>query len=168
MDRSYIQFRIFFFSVYHLHTNWYICHSINWYTFFCLFLFFVLFFSFAFAVDGDFCCCCPTNCKFRHRKFDSIQLKPELLFKPAKPNWKMEAQKQTTSSCNNDIVTYTDNNGILLHLESLDKMMKIPVVDAAWHQSQDIYGKVKGKQSAIVHLLIWVFLVFDDIIHVQR
>lgn len=60
----------------------------------------------------------------------------------------METQKQTTSAnndkCNNDVVACNDNTGILLHLESWDKMMKIPVVDAAWHQSQGIYGKVKG------------------------
>lgn len=72
----------------------------------------------------------------------------------------MEAQKQTTSSgkCNNDIVAYTDNNGMLLHLESLDKMMKIPVFDAAWHQSQDIYGKVKG-----MHLICSPYIYSDPI-----
>lgn len=38
-----------------------------------------------------------------------------------------------------------DNAALLPHLESFEKMMKLPVVEAAWHQGQDVYGKVKGK-----------------------
>lgn len=37
-----------------------------------------------------------------------------------------------------------DQTALLPHLESLEKMMKLPVVEAAWQQSQDVYGKVKG------------------------
>jgi hypothetical protein len=35
---------------------------------------------------------------------------------------------------------------ILPHLESWEKMMKLPVVEAAWHQSEEIYTKVKGEE----------------------
>lgn len=38
-----------------------------------------------------------------------------------------------------------DNAALLPHLESFEKMMKLPVVEAAWHQGQDVYGKVKCK-----------------------
>lgn len=59
----------------------------------------------------------------------------------------MEAQNQTTSSQSNEnrstVVACNDNTGILPHLESFDKMLKLPVVEAAWNQSQDVYGKVK-------------------------
>lgn len=37
------------------------------------------------------------------------------------------------------------NAALLPQLESFERMMKLPVVEAAWHQSQDVYGKVKGK-----------------------
>lgn len=39
----------------------------------------------------------------------------------------------------------TSENGLLPHLETLERMMKLPVVEAAWIQSQDVYGKVKGE-----------------------
>lgn len=38
-----------------------------------------------------------------------------------------------------------DNLGLLPHLESLERMMQLPVVGAAWQQSQDVYEKVKSK-----------------------
>lgn len=39
----------------------------------------------------------------------------------------------------------SENNAALLpQLESFERMMKLPVVEAAWHQGQDVYGKVKG------------------------
>lgn len=38
-----------------------------------------------------------------------------------------------------------DSAALLPHLETFDKMLKLPVVEAAWHQSQDVYGRVKGK-----------------------
>lgn len=34
---------------------------------------------------------------------------------------------------------------LLPHLESLDRMLKLPVVDATWQQTQSVYGRVKGK-----------------------
>lgn len=38
-----------------------------------------------------------------------------------------------------------DGSGPLLpHLESLERMMKLPMVEAAWTQGQGVYGKVRG------------------------
>lgn len=54
---------------------------------------------------------------------------------------------QATSSIaqNHETITNNDNAALLPHLESFEKMLKLPVVEAAWHQSQDVYGRVKGK-----------------------
>lgn len=38
----------------------------------------------------------------------------------------------------------TPEDAFLPHLESIERLMKLPVVEATWHQSQDVYGKVKG------------------------
>ncbi|KAM8720990.1 hypothetical protein ACLKA7_006947 [Drosophila subpalustris] len=38
-----------------------------------------------------------------------------------------------------------DAKDLLPHLESLERIIKLPVVNAAWDKSQDVYGKVKGK-----------------------
>lgn len=40
----------------------------------------------------------------------------------------------------------TDTAALLPHLESFEKMLKLPFVEAAWNQSQDVYGRVKGKK----------------------
>lgn len=34
---------------------------------------------------------------------------------------------------------------LLPHLESLERMMQIPIVGKAWSQSQEVYDKVRGK-----------------------
>lgn len=46
-----------------------------------------------------------------------------------------------------------DAKDLLPHLESLERIIKLPVVNAAWDKSQDVYGKVKGKctSGARVH-----------------
>ncbi|KAL9881179.1 lipid storage droplet-2 isoform 3-T3 [Glossina fuscipes fuscipes] len=38
-----------------------------------------------------------------------------------------------------------DAQNLLPHLESLERIIKLPVVGAAWDKSQDVYGKVKGR-----------------------
>lgn len=38
-----------------------------------------------------------------------------------------------------------DTAALLPHLLSFEKMLKLPVVEAAWHQSQDVYERVKGR-----------------------
>lgn len=42
-------------------------------------------------------------------------------------------------------ITNSDCAALLPHLESFEKMLKLPVVEAAWQQSQGVYGRVKGK-----------------------
>ncbi|XP_026478151.1 lipid storage droplets surface-binding protein 2-like [Ctenocephalides felis] len=45
------------------------------------------------------------------------------------------------------------NPSLLPHLESLERMMKLPMVEAAWAQSQGVYDKVKGYNP----MLTWAF-----------
>lgn len=47
-----------------------------------------------------------------------------------------------------------DTAALLPHLESFEKMLKLPVVEAAWHQSQDVYGRVKGRFSKFWYILL--------------
>lgn len=47
-------------------------------------------------------------------------------------------------SSDNNQVTNGDTASLLPHLESLERMMALPVVGAAWTQGQGVYGKVKG------------------------
>lgn len=50
------------------------------------------------------------------------------------------------SNADNAVSKYSDDGTHLLpHLESLERMMKLPMVEAAWQQGQGVYGKVKGK-----------------------
>lgn len=61
-------------------------------------------------------------------------------------------KRQATSSIqqNSELNGENSNAALLPHLETFDKMLKLPVVEAAWHQSQDVYGRVKGKHSNII------------------
>lgn len=76
----------------------------------------------------------------------------------------MEAQNQTTSTQNENrgtVVACNDNTGILPHLESFDKMLKLPMVEAAWNQSQGVYGKVKCHNP----LFNWAFKTAEEAVH---
>lgn len=54
----------------------------------------------------------------------------------------METENQQQ---NNEMIVCKDGEQALLpQLESLERMMKLPVVGATWQQTQDVYGKVKG------------------------
>lgn len=55
-----------------------------------------------------------------------------------------------------------DDPGTLLpHLESIERLMKLPVVEATWNQGQDVYDKVKGEiASQNDLLLVWFLLRF--------
>lgn len=57
------------------------------------------------------------------------------------------ATTNTTAPTNSDS-TAPNNSALLPHLESLDRMLKLPVVDATWQQTQNVYGRVKGKPVA--------------------
>ncbi|XP_075154807.1 lipid storage droplet-2 isoform X2 [Haematobia irritans] len=53
--------------------------------------------------------------------------------------------KTATGNGNSALVDAKDTQNLLPHLESLERIIKLPVVGAAWDKSQDVYGKVKGK-----------------------
>lgn len=63
-----------------------------------------------------------------------------------------------------------DTVALLPHLESLERIIKLPVVGAAWDKGQDVYGKVKGesvsdcslhlRHFAIYKLFISLYLLF--------
>lgn len=44
-----------------------------------------------------------------------------------------------------------DVQNLLPHLESLERIIKLPVVGAAWDKSQDVYQNVKGMLSSWVY-----------------
>lgn len=46
--------------------------------------------------------------------------------------------------------TGDDLSSLLPHLESWDRMLKLPVVDATWQQTQNVYGRVKGRFPCFV------------------
>lgn len=63
---------------------------------------------------------------------------------------------------NNEAVQPTDSQASLLpHLESLDRMLKLPVVDATWNKTQDYYGKVKDCNP----LFSWALGTAEDVVH---
>lgn len=51
-----------------------------------------------------------------------------------------------------------DTQNLLPHLESLERIIKLPVVNAAWDKSQDVYGKVKGNNR----VFNWAFSAAED------
>ncbi|XP_030382342.1 lipid storage droplets surface-binding protein 2 isoform X3 [Scaptodrosophila lebanonensis] len=51
-----------------------------------------------------------------------------------------------------------DTQSLLPHLESLERIIKLPVVGAAWDKSQDVYGKVKGKNR----VFNWALCAAED------
>lgn len=57
----------------------------------------------------------------------------------------MALEKNHNSAMEYNNITNSDSAALLPHLESFEKMLKLPVVEAAWHQSQGVYGRVKGK-----------------------
>ncbi|XP_055843231.1 lipid storage droplets surface-binding protein 2 isoform X2 [Episyrphus balteatus] len=70
----------------------------------------------------------------------------------------------SSNNLNNSVVSSNDNaqekdtQSLLPHLESLERMMNLPVVGAAWQQSQDVYGKVKGNNR----LFNWALSTAED------
>ncbi|XP_034101564.1 lipid storage droplets surface-binding protein 2 isoform X3 [Drosophila nasuta] len=55
------------------------------------------------------------------------------------------AKQQNNSAITESTEPPKDAKDLLPHLESLERIIKLPVVNAAWDKSQDVYGKVKGK-----------------------
>lgn len=58
----------------------------------------------------------------------------------------MESPQNQSNLLNDKMISETDSAALLPHLETFDKMLKLPVVEAAWQQSQDVYGRVKGEK----------------------
>ncbi|XP_052857612.1 lipid storage droplets surface-binding protein 2 isoform X1 [Drosophila gunungcola] len=58
----------------------------------------------------------------------------------------------------NDVEQPKDAKDLLPHLESLERIIKLPVVNAAWDKSQDVYGKVKGKNRVFE----WALTAAED------
>lgn len=71
-----------------------------------------------------------------------------------------EADKSKLSNDNN-IVSNTDLLNLLPHLESLERMMQLPVVGAAWQQSQNVYETVKSHNR----MFNWAFSTAEDAVH---
>lgn len=57
----------------------------------------------------------------------------------------LEKNQNDSAAVEYNNIANSDSAALLPHLESFEKMMKLPVVGAAWHQGQDVYGRVKGK-----------------------
>ncbi|XP_059617583.1 lipid storage droplets surface-binding protein 2 [Phlebotomus argentipes] len=71
---------------------------------------------------------------------------------------KHHQDKSDASSETESLMAMNENQSLLPHLESFDRMMKLPVVEAAWNQSQDVYGKVKGSNA----MFNWAFNTAED------
>lgn len=71
-----------------------------------------------------------------------------------------KAQTAESSNHSSELITnheQTDTAALLPHLESIEKMMKLPVLEAAWNSSQDVYGKVK---SNLIFFRLFSFTFF--------
>lgn len=67
----------------------------------------------------------------------------------------------TTNTTNVDSTAQANSSAALLpHLESLDRMLKLPVVDATWQQTQNVYGRVKDYNP----LLTWALGTAEDVV----
>lgn len=69
-----------------------------------------------------------------------------------------EQKKNSTGNGNSAVAEVKDPQNLLPHLESLERIIKLPVVGAAWDKSQDVYGKVKGKNR----VFNWALTAAED------
>jgi perilipin-2 len=56
-----------------------------------------------------------------------------------------KSKSKPTENGNGTVAVFKPDASLLPHLESWERMMKLPVVEAAWTQSQGVYDKVRGK-----------------------
>lgn len=54
-----------------------------------------------------------------------------------------------------------NQSNLFASLQSLDRMLQLPVVDATWQQTQNVYGRVKDYNP----LLNWAFGTAEDVVH---
>lgn len=76
-----------------------------------------------------------------------------------------KVQENGSATTNTSAPTNTDpaapnSSALLPHLESLDRMLKLPVVDATWQQTQNVYGRVKDYNP----LLTWALGTAEDVV----
>lgn len=57
-------------------------------------------------------------------------------------------QNNSAAAVDYNNIANSDSAALLPHLESFEKLLKVPVLEAAWHQGQDVYGRVKGKSNS--------------------
>lgn len=57
--------------------------------------------------------------------------------------------------------TGENQSNLFASLQSLDRMLQLPVVDATWQQTQNVYGRVKDYNP----LLSWAFGTAEDVVH---
>lgn len=63
---------------------------------------------------------------------------------------------------NGEVVQAGENqSNLFASLQSLDRMLQLPVVDATWQQTQNVYGRVKDYNP----LLNWAFGTAEDVVH---
>ncbi|XP_055389634.1 lipid storage droplets surface-binding protein 2 isoform X2 [Condylostylus longicornis] len=72
----------------------------------------------------------------------------------------MESESQK-NIVNSNAMDTSDSMNLLPHLESLERMMQLPVVGAAWQQSQNVYETVKSHNR----MLNWAFRTAEDAVH---
>ena len=54
-----------------------------------------------------------------------------------------------------------DQASLLPHLGSLDRMLKLPAMDATWQQTENVYGRVEDCNP----LLAWALATAEDVVH---
>lgn len=70
------------------------------------------------------------------------------------------AATSNTTNADGDAPANSNSAALLPHLESLDRMLKLPVVDATWQQTQNVYGRVKDYNP----LLTWALGTAEDVV----
>lgn len=70
------------------------------------------------------------------------------------------AATSNTTNVDGGAPANSNSAALLPHLESLDRMLKLPVVDATWQQTQNVYGRVKDYNP----LLTWALGTAEDVV----
>lgn len=73
----------------------------------------------------------------------------------------MAAQEQGMGNGEPAPVVDQAQNNLFASVQSLDRMLQLPVVDATWQQTQNVYGRVKDYNP----LLTWAFGTAEDVVH---
>jgi len=71
-----------------------------------------------------------------------------------------QAVSNAPVAANHQVAVPEVDTSLLPHLESWEKMMKLPVVEAAWHQSQGVYDKMREFNP----LFNWAFRTTENVV----